>query len=170
VDNAIRPLVAVTIVTMKAELPRRRLRLVSGVGAGLDEWLDRDEADELEPHWLPSFVATRSLSENAFSLARPMWGKARAEWTIWLAGDVLQQFPGAGVGKAKRGWVAGILWAAAVDAEMDRSLALWEHVLNDITSMTGASRATAKRRWRDLQQFGLTRPTNAPSWWRRSRD
>jgi uncharacterized protein YidB (DUF937 family) len=110
------------------------------------------------------------LSENAFSLARPMWGKARAEWTIWLAGDVLQQFPGAGVGKAKRGWVAGILWAAAVDAEMDRSLALWEHVLNDITSMTGASRATAKRRWRDLQQSGLTRPTNAPSWWRRSRD
>ena len=51
--------------------------------------------DELVPHWVPRFAPASSLVDNVFSIARPLWGKARAEWTMWLADDLVAELPDA---------------------------------------------------------------------------
>ena len=131
--------------------------------AGLAEPVD---PDELLWHWLPSYVPSRSVCENAFSLARPLWGKARAEWTWCLAEEVAARFPETNEPNEGRGWVAGVLWAAAVDAGMQRSNELWLHVLADITKMTGVSEQTAELRWQMMNLAGLDVPAHPPSYWR----
>jgi hypothetical protein len=48
---------------------------------------------------------------------------------------------------------------------MQRSDELWDHVLDDITKMTGVSRESAEQRWELLKQIGLDRPAHPPSYW-----
>jgi hypothetical protein len=134
-------------------------------------WLDETQVaepvdpDELLPHWLPTYVASRSFDDNAFSLARQMLGKARGDWTWCLAKEVVARFPECTVPGQAPGWIAGVLWAASVDAGMQRNDELWDHILDDITKMTGASRQTAEQRWEQLKQVGLDHPATPPSYW-----
>ena len=81
-----------------------------------DQYVDAN-GEELHPHWVPRFAPARSLVDNVFSLARPLWGRARAEWTMWLAEDLVADLPDAD-GVDRRQWAAAILWAAALDAGM----------------------------------------------------
>jgi len=55
---------------------------------------------------VPRFVPRRSLSENVFSLARPLWGKPRAEWALCLAEEVGARFPESD-GPAASEWASG---------------------------------------------------------------
>lgn len=102
---------------------------------------------------------------SAFYMTRPLWGKTRAEWAMWLADEVIERFPAATGGRQRRGWAAAILWAVAI-AEMDSSEELWEQVRVEITCLTGVSRTTAHKRWLSLKEAGLQRPKNDPYSWR----
>lgn len=124
-----------------------------------------DIAGEVEPHWVPRFVPARSLVDNVFSIARPLWGKPRAEWTTWLAEDLVSEVPTAD-GADRREWTAAILWAAALDVGMDRDERLWAHVVDDITVATGVCADCAQERFDQLRGLGLARPRHEPSWWR----
>lgn len=147
-----------------------RLRIVTGGrtdDVSLDEaafWLDPPE-DELAPHWVPTYASRLPMDVNVRWLSRELWGKARSEWTELLAQDVVERVPQAAFGRAARGWAAGVLCVAAVDAGMKSDRALWEHILNDVTTMTEVSRATALRRWRELRQLGMLGPKNPPVYW-----
>lgn len=121
--------------------------------------------DELEPHWIPRFAPARSLGDNVFDIARPLWGKARAEWTMWLATDLIAEIPDAD-GEARREWVAAILWAAAIDAGMGRDRELWAHILDDIQTATGVAAECAQLRFDQLRDLVLDRPRNEPPYWR----
>jgi hypothetical protein len=122
--------------------------------------------DELEWHDTPRYVRHLSMEDNVRRLARSMWGKAISEWAETLVPDVVAAVPAAR-GRPARGWVAGILCVTAVEAGMESSPELWDHVVLDIVQMTGRSRELVLRRWRDLQAIGLTAPTSPPSWWSR---
>jgi hypothetical protein len=128
----------------------------------------RPLVDELAPHPLPAYRPLASMDENVFSLARSLWGKATSECAWLLAKDVIEDIPSAATGRTARGWAAGVLCVVAVDMDMNSDPALWEHVLNDITTMTEVSRETALRRWRELGSRGLMAPRNGPPWCRRS--
>ena len=126
---------------------------------------DRADPDDLLEHWLPRYVPGRPFDDNAFSLARPLWGKTRAEWTLCLAWEVAERFPETAESDQGAGWVAGVLWAAAVDEEMQQSDELWEHTLDDITKMTGVSRQSAEQRWELLKGARLDRPVHPSTYW-----
>ena len=121
--------------------------------------------DELVPHWVPRFAPARSLVDNVFSIARPLWGKARAEWTMWLADDLVVELPAAGR-EDRREWTAAILWAAALDTGMDRDQRLWAHIVEDIATATGVLAERAQGQFDQLRKLGLARPRHEPSWWR----
>jgi hypothetical protein len=108
------------------------------------------------------------MDENVRLLARPLWGKATSECAWLLAQDVIEDIPSSAMGRAARGWAAGVLCVVAVDVGMKRDGALWKHILYDITTMTGVSRRIALRRWGELRGRGLLVPRNAPQWCRRS--
>ncbi len=99
------------------------------------------------------------------SLAKALWGRSRADWTWCLAKEVAGRFPEAIQRDQSPGWVAGVLWAAAVDAEMRRTDELWDHILDDITQMTEVNRQTAERRWEFLKEVGLDVPAHPPAYW-----
>jgi hypothetical protein len=61
--------------------------------------------------------------------------------------------------------VAGVLWAAAVEAGMQGTDELWRHILDDITAMTGVNRQTAEQRWEFLKGVGLHQPARPPTYW-----
>ena len=147
------------MLTRMARSRRPPLRLVP-----CQDTDDERRADELAPHWVPSFAPHRSLDDNVFSLARPLWGKPRAEWALCLAEEVVTRFPEAG-GPAASEWAAGILCAAAVDVGMGSVPDLWDHILGDITAMTGVSRETVLRRWAALDEADLSRPERPPAYW-----
>jgi hypothetical protein len=125
--------------------------------------------DELEPHWIPWFAPARSLTDNVFSIARPLWGKAQAEWTMWLATDLVAELPDAD-GDARREWTAAILWAAAIDTGMDCDDDLWAHILDDIETATCVSAERAQLRFDELRALGLDRPRHEPWYWRQDDD
>ena len=120
---------------------------------------------ELEPHWLPFYAHSRSLTENVFSLARPLWGKAQAEWAWQLAQDLVEELPAAD-GAEGTEWVGAILWVAALDVGMDRDDRLWSHVVADITTMTSLPEDVVQSGFEQLRGMGLTRPRHEPPWWR----
>lgn len=130
----------------------------------------RTGRDDLGQHDLPRYLPLRSMDENVRLLARPMWGKATSECAWLLAGDVVDDVPSSAMGRTARGWAAGVLCVVAVDVGMRRNGALWQHILNDITTMTGVSRRTALRRWAQLRSRGLLVPKNAPPWCRQAPD
>jgi hypothetical protein len=123
------------------------------------------DPDELSQHWLPPYVPQLPFDESARSLAKALWGRSRADWTWCLAKEVAARFPEATEWDQAPGWVAGVLWAAAVDAGMQRSNELWDHILDDITEMTGVIRQTAERRWELIKQVGLDQPAHPPTYW-----
>jgi hypothetical protein len=142
-------------------------RLIRGEIPDDDGVFDDDDepVDELAPHWVPTYARGTPPEENARYLSRPLWGKARSERVLCLAREVVAAIPQAATLPAARGWVAGVLCVAAVDCDMDRDPALWEHLMGDITTMTGVSRSLAERRWRDLKRAGLTAPKEPPVYW-----
>jgi hypothetical protein len=75
------------------------------------------------------------------------------------------RFPEAIQSDQSAGWVAGVLWAAAVDSEMQRTDELWDHILNDITEMTGGDRQTAEQRWELVKEVPLDQPAHPPGYW-----
>ena len=121
--------------------------------------------DELVPHWVPRFAPASSLVDNVFSIARPLWGKARAEWTMWLADDLVAELPDADRAD-RREWAAAILWAAALDTGMDHDQRLWAHIVEDITTATAVLAECAQGQFDQLRELGLARPRHAPPWWR----
>ena len=122
-------------------------------------------AEELFDHWLPTYAPRLSVDENARSLAKALWGHAFADWTWCLAKEVATRFPEATEQDQSPGWVAGVLWAATVEAGVQGTDELWDHVLDDITEMTGVSRETAEQHWRLLKEVGLHQPASPPSYW-----
>jgi hypothetical protein len=48
---------------------------------------------------------------------------------------------------------------------MDQSNEVWEHILDDITTMTGVSRETAERHWDLIKEVGLDIPAHPPAYW-----
>lgn len=127
---------------------------------------DERRAGELAPHWVPRFAPRRSICDNVFSLARPLWGKPRAEWALCLAEEVVARFPD-GDESAAPEWAAGILCVVAVDVGMRDDPELWEHILEDITTMTDVSREEVLSRWAALDAAGLSRPERPPAYWPR---
>lgn len=140
---------------------RPDLRLVIA-GSPVDEY----EPGYDEPIRLHPFVPARSLADNCYSMAGPLWGEPWAEWAMRLAGDVAERFPGAGRGKQKRGWAAGILLATAAAAGLRADAYLWVEVLHDVTGLSGVSRQTAERRMREVADAGMTRFRAEPDGWR----
>lgn len=98
--------------------------------------------DELVPHWVPPFAPARPLAD-----------------------DLVAELPHADRGE-RREWTAAILWAAALDAGMDRDEWLWAHVVDDITTATGVLAERARGRFEQVRELGLARPRREPSWWR----
>ena len=121
----------------------------------LDDWLG----------WLPTYVPLRCVADNVFSLARPLLGKAFAEWSWCLAREVAARFPEANDSDQGPGWAAGVLWAATMEAGVLPSNDLWDRILADITKMTGVSRATAEQHWEMLKRVGLEVPASPPAYW-----
>lgn len=121
--------------------------------------------DELAPHWVRQFAPARSQVDNVFSIARLLWGKACAEWTMCLANDVVAELPAAD-GSDRCEWTAAILWAAGLDTGMDRDPRLWAHIVDDITTATGVLAERARERFEQLRELGLARPRHGPAWWR----
>ena len=48
---------------------------------------------------------------------------------------------------------------------MHRTDELWNHILDDITQMTGVNRPAAEQRWELLKEVGLDRPARPPTFW-----
>jgi len=145
--------------------PRRTNRRDAAPSLDTARLAEPADPNDLVEHWLPTYVGGRPFDDNAFSLARPLWGKTRAEWTLCLAWEVAERFPETAQPNQGASWVAGVLWAAAVDADMQQSDELWEHILDDITKMTGVSRQSAEERWELIKGAGLDRPVHPPSYW-----
>jgi hypothetical protein len=152
----------VTVADMTTRRSKRQHNTSDLDVANLGEPVDLGELFE---HWLPSYVPQLPFDENARSLAKALWGRAYADWTWCLAKEVAAGFPEAIEQDQSAGWVAGVLWAAAVEGGMQSTDELWDHILNDITEMTGASRETAGQRWRSLKEVGLDRPAHPPAYW-----
>lgn len=49
--------------------------------------------DPFGPHWVPTYVPARTMPQNVYSLARPVFGKTMAEWALPLAEDVVNAMP-----------------------------------------------------------------------------